>query len=281
MIDHPYFLENENETNRLLLKTNAQAVIDQARWAGLQEGMRVLDVGCGPGLTTSILAQAAQPGGSAVGLDRSADRIAYARGNYAAANVTFEQRNFFDDLSDLGEFDFVWMRFILEYFLEEAYQLATNVARVVKPGGILCLIDLDRNCMNHYGHSTRLERAIQKVAECQMSNNNFDPYAGAKIYSHLSQLGFSDIQMDLRAHHLFYGELPEKDRSNFWLKLECGVKNSGWTFDDYADGFAGFEKEFKEYFADKGRFAYTPMILGRGVKPGGFSVVPRSGGRSS
>jgi putative peptidoglycan lipid II flippase len=41
-------------------KTEKQAVIDQAHWAGLKPGMRVLDVGCGPGLTTSVLAWAAQ-----------------------------------------------------------------------------------------------------------------------------------------------------------------------------------------------------------------------------
>ncbi len=39
--------------------------------------------------------------------------------------------------------------------------------------------------MNHYGHSERLEKTIQKIAECQMKNNNFDPFAGAKLPEHL------------------------------------------------------------------------------------------------
>ena len=48
MSDQPYFPESEEELSRLENKTDRNAVIDQARWAGLSSGMRVLDVGCGP-----------------------------------------------------------------------------------------------------------------------------------------------------------------------------------------------------------------------------------------
>ena len=267
MSDQPYFPESKDELARLENKTDQLLVIDQAKWAGLSPGMRVLDVGCGPGITTFALAEAAVPGGQVVGIDRSDERIAYAKANYGAPNVEFVQRNFFDDLSDLGEFDFVWMRFILEYFLKEAFQLTRHIAQSVKPGGILCLIDLDRNGLNHYGLSERLERNIQKATECLMKNANFDPFAGAKLPGHLFDLGFIDIQADVRAHHLICGDLSERDRLNFWQKLEFGGRRSGWTFEDYEDGFAGFEKEFKRYFSDKRRFFYTPLIISRGVKP--------------
>lgn len=267
MSDPPYFPENENEINRLEGKTEKQTVIDQARWAGLKPGMRVLDVGCGPGLTTSVLAWAAQPGGSAVGIDGSTERIAHAKAKYTAANVEFVQRNFFDDHTDLGQFDFVWMRFIHEYFLKEAYSLTKHIAQSVKPGGILCMIDLDRNCLNHFGHSERLEKTFQKIGECLMKNANFDPYAGPKLQGYLYDLGFTDLQSDVRMHHLVYGELSDKDRWNFWQKLEIAAKRSGWSFEDYEDGFDGFEREFKLYFAKERRFCYTPLIMSRGVRP--------------
>jgi 2-polyprenyl-3-methyl-5-hydroxy-6-metoxy-1,4-benzoquinol methylase len=267
MSDQPYFPENEDEINRLEGKTDTKDVIDQARWAGLEPGMRILDVGCGPGITTATLAAAVQPGGSAVGIDRSAERIAYANEKYATSNVEFVCRNFFHDLTDLGEFDFIWVRFVLEYFLEEAPSLVRHLTNSLKPHGILFLGDLDLNCMIHYGIPERLERNMLKVAECQMRHNNFDPYAGRKLTSHLINAGFSSIKADIRAHHLVYGELSEFDRWNWWQKMELGARRSKCSFDEYPDGFEGFVREFKEFFVKKDRFTYTPIILTCGRKP--------------
>lgn len=267
MSGQPYFPESENEIARLEIKTERQAVIDQARWAGLRPGMRVLDVGCGPGLTTSILAELVQPGGSAVGIDRSEERIAHARSQYAADNIEFVRRNFFDDLTDLGEFDFVWMRFIHEYFLNGAFELTRHIADSVKPGGVLCLIDLDRNCLNHYGLSPRLEKTIQLLVELMMKTSNFDPFAGVKLHGYLNDIGFGQIRSEVRAHHLIYGKLSDKDRMNFWKKMEFGKNFSGWTFEEYEDGFAGFERECKAYLESERRFFYTPLIMACGVKP--------------
>jgi SAM-dependent methyltransferase len=266
MSDQPYFPENEDETSRLEGKTEKQAVIDQARWAGLQPGMRILDVGCGPGITTAILAETAQPGGSAVGIDRSEERITHANSKYAAPNVEFVCRNFFHDLSDLGQFDFIWVRFVLEYFLKESPGLVKHLTHSLKPGGILFIGDLDQNCMIHYGIPERLERNMLKIAEYQMLNNNFDPYVGRKLTAYLLNAGLTPIQANLCAHHLIYGELSEFDRWNWWQKMEIGARRSGWTFDDYDNGFDGFVNEFKEFIKRPERFTYTPLILARGVK---------------
>ena len=268
MIDKPYFLEGEQETERLEVKTDKQAVIDQALWARLKPGMRILDVGCGPGITTSALASAAQPGGKALGIDGSAERIEYAKQKYSSDFVEFEHRDFFNDLSDLGEFDFIWVRFVLEFYLQEGSQLVKHLTRSLKKEGILCLADLDHNCLNHYGLSERLEKTIQKIMECQMKNNNFDPYAGRKLHHFLFEAGMVDIKSDMRPHHLIYGELSEADRWHWWQKIELAGKRSGWTFDDYAGGYEEFVEEFKAFFTNPKRFTYTPIIISRGVSPG-------------
>ncbi|MCM2265688.1 MAG: methyltransferase domain-containing protein [Desulfuromonadales bacterium] len=267
MSDQPYFPESKDELTRLEFKTDRASVIDQARWAGLSPGMRVLDVGCGPGITTCALAEAAAPGGRAVGIDRSDVRIAHAKGKYASESVEFSCRNFFDSLEDLGQFDFVWMRFVAEYFLKESGLLIKHVTQSIKPGGILCLADLDHNCMNHHGHSERLEKTFRKITEYQMTNNNFDPYAGRRLPTRMHELGCEDIRVDVRMHHLVYGELSEFNRWNWWQKIELAAKRSGWTFEDYEDGFAGFEREFVEYFNNPQRFVYTPLVIVRGVRP--------------
>lgn len=267
MSSQPYFPESERELDRLENKTDVQAVIDQATWAGLKPGMRVLDVGCGPGVTTSSLAQCVGSSGSAVGIDRSRERIDYAKSHYGGENVEYVCRNFFDDLSDLGSFDFVWIRFVLEYFNRESFQLASHLTKAIKPGGLFLMADLDQNCMNHYGMSERLEMTFQKLAESQMVKNNFDPFVGRKLSTYLHDLGFQDVQVDVRMHHLVFGELSDFDRWNWWHKIELAGRRSGLSFEDYEGGFDGFEKEFMAYFKDPRRFAYTPLILARGQKP--------------
>lgn len=267
MSDQPYFPESQNEILRLENKTDRREVVQQASWAGLKPGMRVLDVGCGPGVTTSALAGLVGKEGYVVGLDRSEERIRHAQNLYCSDNVSYVCRNFFDDLSDLGSFDFIWIRFVLEYFHKEAFQLVRHVANSLNPGGIYCLADLDQNCMNHYGLPERLERTIQKIAETQMTRNNFDPFVGRKLFTYLYDLGFENLNVDVKAHHLVYGDLSEFDRWNWWHKIELAGRRSGLPFDDYEDGFEGFEREFITYFVDPRRFAYTPLILARGQKP--------------
>jgi SAM-dependent methyltransferase len=266
MSDQPYFPENEDEITRLEGKTDTRDVIDQARWAGLEPGMRILDVGCGPGITTATLAKAAQPGGSVVGIDRSEERIAYARDKYADPDIEFICRNFFHDLSDLGEFDFIWVRFVLEYFRSSSPQLALNVTKQLKPGGILCLADLDMNSMIHYGAPERLQLAINHIREGLERRADFDPFAGRKLPTLLSNLGFTDIRVEIRAHHLIFGELSLFECWHWWKKMEIASKQSGYDFAEYPGGINEFEEEFKAFFANPDRFTYTPLILVRGIK---------------
>src|SRR5215470_17857367 len=47
--------------------------------AGLRRGMRVADLGCGVGMTTTLLADLVGPAGHVVGADASGEQIAQAR----------------------------------------------------------------------------------------------------------------------------------------------------------------------------------------------------------
>ena len=146
-----YIMEDAQEIERLELKTDPQAVLKQAQWAGLAPGMRVADIGCGPGLTSHILYDAVQPAGQVVGVDFSMDRIEHARNRYQQDGLVFQEEDFFGDLTALGHFDFVWARFVLEFHRSRATELVANLSRLVKPGGVLCLVDLDYNCLSHDG----------------------------------------------------------------------------------------------------------------------------------
>lgn len=263
-----YIMENQDETTRLELKTREEHLRQQALWAGLQPGHRVADIGCGPGLTSSYLHHLVQPSGEVVGIDTSPERINHARERYGADRLRFVQHDFLTPLTGVGEFDFVWMRFVLEYYRKESFEIVRNLTTILKPGGILCLIDLDHNCRCHYGLPPRLDKAMRGVIDTVERDQNFDPYAGRKLYAHLHDLQFEDIEASVLAHHLIYGEVNEVDEFNWRTKVEVAARNSGYDFSvDYRGGYEEFFEEFGAFFSNPRRFTYTPLICCKGRKP--------------
>jgi len=262
-----YLMESEDEALRLDVKTDAKKVESQARWAGIQFGMRVADLGCGAGKTTFHLNKLAQPNGAAVGVDISAQRIDYARANYSDDGIEYVVADIREPLEDLGHFDFIWVRFVLEYYREESFDIVKNIANVLKPGGILCLIDLDCNCLRYFGLPARLDKAVVGVMDRLEKKLNFDPYVGIKLYSFLYDLGFEDIDVNLSPHNLIFGQLRENEKFNFMKKAEIAGKMSGYPFEEYDNTINGFMEEIRIFLRDPRIFTYTPLIACRGCKP--------------
>jgi len=266
-VHQSYIMENAEEAIRLDLKTDRKTVDRQALWAGLQPGMRIADIGCGSGITTSFLHDLIQPDGEVVGIDFSETRVCYAREHYGKEGIDFVCRDIHEPLHATGAFDFIWVRFLLEYHQSRSADIVNNLFSALKPGGILCLIDLDYNCLSHFGLSPRLEKSINGIMDTLGKDCDFDPYAGRKLYSYLYDLGCRDIDVDMTYHHLIYGELNDTDAYNWTRKVEVAAKKSGYSFDQYPGGYDEFFEEFENFFSDPRRFTYTPIISCRGRKP--------------
>jgi ubiquinone/menaquinone biosynthesis C-methylase UbiE len=263
-----YLMESTEEAFRLEIKTDPEAVRQQAKWCGVKPGLRVLDVGCGSGKTTAILHEMVQPGGSASGIDFSSDRIAYARMHYGRqSGIEFFVCNIKEPLKDIGQFDLIWVRFVLEYFLAESQDIVENISNVLKPGGMLCLLDLDYNCLSHYELPPMIGNLLPRLMNRLEEEFNFDVYAGRKLFSYLYDHGFINIQVDLVAHHLFFGSIKACDVYNWMKKIEVNATRLKDLFDEYPGGADVFIHDFKEFLIDPRRFTYTPLILCKGMKP--------------
>src|SRR5450759_4964260 len=119
-----YLMESEDETVRLDVKTDPAALRRQALWCGVKPGMRILDVCCGPGKTTALLHEMIQPGGNIVGIDFSEARLEYAKEHYGGKNgVEFYRQDLRESMEKFGQFDLVWVRFVLEYYRVEALDI--------------------------------------------------------------------------------------------------------------------------------------------------------------
>jgi SAM-dependent methyltransferase len=267
-MESPYFMENEEEAVRLDLKTDPEAVRKQAAWCGIRPGLRVLDAGCGPGRVTSILHEMIQPGGAIVGLDYSPERIQYARERHGGREgLDLQVRDLREPVDDLAPFDLIWVRFVLEYNFREGPRIVKNLANCLKPGGLLCLLDLDHNCMNHYDLPAGMNEILLELAGKVRDGFNFDVYAGRKLYAYMVDAGFRDIRMDLQPHHLIFGEVRDQDVFNWVKKAEVVTAKAKGMFERYPGGHDGFFEDFKRFFLDPRRFTYTPLILCKGIKP--------------
>jgi SAM-dependent methyltransferase len=260
-------MENDDEAIRLDLKTDGRKVEEQARWAGLRAGQRVADLGCGSGKTTFHLNRLAQPGGNTLGVDIAAQRIDFARRHYRAEGLEFLVKDIREPLDELGRFDFIWIRFVLEYYRAQSFDLVRHAAEALRPGGTLCLIDLDCNCLRFHGFPARAERAVSRIMERLEAYCNFDPYVGLKLYAYLYDLGFEDIEVMVAPHNLIYGTFQENEKFNWRKKAEIAGKLSGYGFEEYPGGYEEFIAELDALFLDPRVFTYTPLLVCRGRRP--------------
>jgi ubiquinone/menaquinone biosynthesis C-methylase UbiE len=262
-----YLMESEDEAIRLEVKTDPAALHRQALWCGIKPGMRVLDAGCGPGKTTALLYEMIQPEGSIVGIDFSETRIAYAQKHYGGKKgIEFYRQDLNASMTGLGEFDFIWVRFVLEYFRRESLEIVGKLKNCLKPGGTLCLIDLDYNCLIYYEMPEPLQSTLAKIMMTLDEQYNFDTFVGRKLYSFLYDVGLENINVELMAHNLIYGEIKDKDKFNVIKKIETVLKKVGSVVKSYPGGYDQFYSDFTKYVVDARRFTYTPLLLCKGTR---------------
>ena len=103
--------------------------------AGVRPGMHVLDMACGPGNLSRLLAQTAAPGGEVVGIDLAAGMIELARGA-AIPNARFEIMDIENLAFDDGSFDVVTCGHGLQ-FCPDLPRALRETRRVLRAGGRL------------------------------------------------------------------------------------------------------------------------------------------------
>jgi arsenite methyltransferase len=131
----------------------------------INSGMRVLDIGCGPGDITSRIADLVGKKGIVVGIDPSRERISLAnREERTKENLSFQVGSA-EDLSRFANesFDMVFVNSTLHWVQDQTMAIKEFV-RVLKPGG---QIGISGGSGDYYTHQERIKAEVLSL----------DPYA--------------------------------------------------------------------------------------------------------
>ena len=98
---------------------------------------RILDGGCGNGRVTALLCAHRAAGAKVTGIDLVAAKVA-EENLRGTADVEFRAKNLLGDLSDLGEFDFIYCQEVLHH-TGDAETAFRNLAARLAPGGEIAI----------------------------------------------------------------------------------------------------------------------------------------------
>lgn len=160
----------------------------------LRPGLRVLDVGCGPGTITADLARLVAPG-DLVAIDREAAVLTEAAATCEArgiTNVTIEVGDVYAlDYPD-DSFDVVHAHQVLQH-LSDPIAALIEMRRVCQPEGVVAVRDADYAAMTWYPPHPDLDRWMDLYHDVAHANDA-EPDAGRMLLAWANRAGFSQVE---------------------------------------------------------------------------------------
>lgn len=165
---------------------------------GLVPGAKVLEIGCGPGFVTGMLAECVSPG-EAHGLDSSGELLNVAL-NVVSKKYT-NTRFFKGDAYASGlpekQYDFIYNRLIYQHLKDPRCALR-EAKRLVRPGGKICVVDVDAGWQFIEPHCPEFDRLNELSCEAQAKIGG-DRYIGRKLPNYMRDVGLTSIKLDVIA----------------------------------------------------------------------------------
>lgn len=190
-------MDSQRETERLRFKTESVLVRRHLAWSGLRPGDSFVDVGCGTGEVIAHAGHIAR-GARVVGVDGNRERLLAARQTCLSAGALDVELHR-TEIAGVGSlnleadsFDHAWSRFFLEY-QPDPNGVVSELARVVRPGGKVTLIDIEGNGIRHFGMPAELRCALDEIL-ADLAETGFDPDVGAKLPDLARAAGLIDIR---------------------------------------------------------------------------------------
>ncbi len=167
--------------------------------AGLRPGMRVLDVGCGPGDVSFIAARLVGPTGSVLGVDAAADMVEMSRSRAVERGLSwarFEQTTVGDVALD-EPVDAVIGRLILMHLPDPAASLR-QLAGLVRPGGVIAFSENDVDAVRSVPEVPLFKPVTSGIAQAFRAMG-LDTGFGMKLHGLFQRAGLPSPQLSVAA----------------------------------------------------------------------------------
>jgi SAM-dependent methyltransferase len=187
---------DRQQAQDVMLAPVSDILIDRAK---VQSGERIVDIGCGCGATTAVLAQRAGPGGHVLGVDISAPMLARARQlSPAGLPIEFVLADATVYPFASASFDLLVSRFGVMFFADPVLSFA-NMRKALRPNGRLTFACW-REPRDNPWLMLPLQAAYKHVAKLpQLGPEDPGPFAFAaepRVNRILGEAGFGGIEME-------------------------------------------------------------------------------------
>lgn len=123
-------------------------------YSKISEGYKILDVGCGTGILSDALIEAAGKSGSVKGIDISSGMINVAREKFDFKNLTFEHTSVEALKDESNSYDIIVCNNVFPHF-EDVDGVMLNSIRLLKDGGLFVVTHLaGRDAVNKIHSNT-------------------------------------------------------------------------------------------------------------------------------
>ena len=160
--------------------------------AGVSEGMRILDVGCGSGDVSFLLCDLVGRGGEIIGVDHDAAAIAIAvaRQRTAGHAPTFLEGDLLELPDSIGSFDAIVGRRVLMY-QPDAVATIRALSSCLRPGGIMIFQEHDTTMAPASVEPFPLHEKAQRWLQQMLACEGADLHIGFNLHGIFTRAGLT------------------------------------------------------------------------------------------
>jgi len=161
----------------------------------LKPGMRLLDVGCGPGTITAGLARRVAPG-ETIGIDMSPGVIETAKAlvkEAASHGLSFEVGNVYQPRFAADSFEAIFAHQVLQH-LRRPSQALLSMRTLLVSGGVLGVREVDWGGTTFYPDNPEMRRFLELYYELARRNGG-EPDAGRRLRRWFREAGFAETRI--------------------------------------------------------------------------------------